>query len=231
MTAPVAGLPVTPIEPGTEPLNELWTQPQPLSFAAALVSEFVTQAAQPVTQNAATDLQAPDGPRAGAAGTIAQPVALSAVPQAGPLTDTVSAITVTPVGLENESAVAPSPGRATASAMTVTMPVVHPNADCGNAADALLLSSSKTAGPGAEHRAARKAVGTTPAGPAPLPSAPSAPEPVAAPAMVSGMGSPGQPLAVLNHQDFGAITSADRFAAANRTVPNSRAALVRIWPG
>jgi hypothetical protein len=241
----VVQAPVRVIEPpveaapsATAPVAELAvpvtrTEPRPRSLSAAPVSEAVTHPQRPGTQSFSSPLQAPAGSQVGAVSTPAQSVALSAVLQAEPLSDTVPPLTVTPVTLEDRAAAAvQSPRRATAPAVVAPIAVIGGlNADCESAAGTTLVTSWIATEPTADHRAARQAAGTTPGGPAPVPSAPRVPAPVAAPAMVSGLGSPGQPLAVLNHHDFGAITSADRFAAGDHTVPRSRAALVRIWPG
>jgi hypothetical protein len=122
---------------------------------------------------------------------------------------------------------------------TVALPVASP-AVCGSVAGAESVTSwaaaavaaAADAGPGRDMIEGPRAL---PQGPAQAPTAPSAPSapcaPGQGPASVSGSGCLAPSLGVLDNSDVGATLSADRFAAGDDTVPHSRAALLRNWPG
>jgi hypothetical protein len=119
---------------------------------------------------------------------------------------------------------------------------VAPPPACGGATGTESVTSWSASAAATDAGAGRRGVierpRVAPKGPAEAPTAPSAPSAPSAPctpghgpASVSGAGCLAPSLGVLDNADVGTTLSADRFAAGDDTVPHSRAALLRTWPG
>ena len=231
-------------DPVAQPVSDPVAQPvsdpvaQPVSDPVAQpVSDPVAQpvsdpVAQPVSDPVAQPVSDP----------VAQPVS---DPVAQPVSDPAAQPVIEPVVEVVEPVVVPStvPGSPIAVG-SVPLQLASP-AVCGSVAGAesatrwaaVAVAADASAGRG-DMIEGRRAV---PQGPAQAPTAPSAPSAPSAPnaptapghgpASVSGTGCLAPSLGVLDNPETGATLSADRFAAGDDTVPHSRAALLRTWPG
>ncbi len=231
VTEPVVEVVEPVIEPVTEPVVEV-VEPviEPvIEPVVEVVEPVIEPVVEPVTEPVVEVVEPVIEP-------VTEPVTEPVVEVVEPVTEPVIEPVVEPV---IEPVVVPSaaPGRPVAVA-TVALQVASP-AVCGSVAGAESVTSWAAAAADADAGAGRgdmiKGPRAVPQGPAQAPTAPSAPSapsaPGQGPASVSGSGGLAPSLGVLDNSDVGATLSADRFAAGDDTVPHSRAALLRNWPG
>ena len=246
-TSPTTDPATTTTDPATEPTTDPATQPAPADRPGPTTQPTTDPATQPTTDPATQPTTDPATQPATDPAT--QPTTDPATqpttdPATQPTTDPVSQPTTDPVTGVVEPAVVPSavPGNPLAVA-NFALQLASPSV-CGGVAGAepvtswAVATADAAAGRGDMNEGPRAA---PPKGPAQAPTAPSIPSipimpsppsaPGHGPASVSGWGCLAHALGVLDSPDVGATLSAERFAAGDETVPHSRAALLRTWPG